>query len=418
MIRGLCWAVALWCILGSCLPAGAQTKMRFLRADGKRIVDEAGRPVVLSGFNLNGAFCVEMWASAFDMDRRDTAFPEIKAEKALWDVLEQRFGPQKLADLRSTWRKAWATPADIERMAALGCNSVRIPFWYRLVDDPARPGTLDPAGLKMLDDLVDACAKHGVYAILDLHGTPGCQSKDHHSGEVDRNQLWGSREHREHTARLWAALARHYRDRPEVAAYDLMNEPMGAPDARTLIEVHDQIIRAIRAVDGRHLIICEDGYKGFGTFPNDWKSRGWRNVIFSFHIYRFDAKNAQTHLDNIRENMPKWIKAQEALGVPIFIGEFNTISREAGGMETLGAYIDAFNAAGWGWSVWSYKKLSGRNGCENFWGLVANDKPWERPNPFKDPFDELQRKFALYDTANLVMQPAFAEAIRKRCGKK
>jgi len=30
----------------------------------------------------------------------------------------------------------------------------------------------------MLDDLVDACAAHRVYAILDLHGAPGCQSKD------------------------------------------------------------------------------------------------------------------------------------------------------------------------------------------------------------------------------------------------
>ncbi len=408
---------AIFFLFALVCPAGAAPAgLPFLRAEGEFIVDATGKRVVLTGTNLNGAMVMEVWASAFNLDRSGTEFPEIQDEKALWEVLDKRFGPDKSAELRSIWRRAWATPADVDRIAALNCNSVRIPFLYRVIEDPAKPGMLSAGGIKLLDDLVDACARNKMYAILDMHGAPGCQSKEHHTGEVDRNQLWSGRENRDHTAKLWAALAAHYRDRPEVAGYDLLNEPMGAPDAKTLIDVHDQLIKAIRAADGRHLIFVEDGYKGFGAFPTDWRARGWRNVAFSFHIYRFDAKTPETHYQNIRENMPKWRKEQQKLGVPIYIGEFSTIGRDAGGMETMSAYFDAFNSAGWGWSAWCYKKLSGKDGRENFWGLVTNDKPWDKPNPYKDSAEDLARKFAMYDSGNLIMQKEYAEAL-SRAGK-
>jgi len=45
----------------------------------------------------------------------------------------------------------------------------------------------------------------------------------------------GQRQVPPQTAELWAAIATHYRDRPEVAGYDLLNEPMGAPDNSTLM---------------------------------------------------------------------------------------------------------------------------------------------------------------------------------------
>ena len=46
------------------------------------------------------------------------------------------------------------------------------------------------------------------------------------------------------------------------------------------------------------------------------------------------------------------------------------------------------------------------------WGLVTNDKPWDRANPYTDSFETLKEKFAKYNTSNLLAQPDYLEAFR------
>src|SRR5436305_284457 len=166
------------------VPAKSQQRaLPWLRADGLRLVDDRGRTVLLRGFNAGGAFVLERWMAAMDLDRTGTALPEIRDEKSFWEVLEQRFGPEKAKALRAEWRKAWFSEADVARLAALRCNVVRIPFWHGTLEDEARPGELLPEGTAALDRLLDACAQNGVYAILDMHGAPGGQSPEEHAGE-------------------------------------------------------------------------------------------------------------------------------------------------------------------------------------------------------------------------------------------
>src|SRR5205814_7557477 len=134
----------------------------------------------------------------------------------------------------------------------------------------------------------------GIYAILDMHGAPGGQSPEEHTGELGRNELFKSRPLQERTARLWTAIARRYRDRPEIAGYDLLNEPTGAPDDAALIALHDRLYRAIRSMGQRHLLIMEDGYKGWGALP-DPRRQGWQNVAYSTHVYQFGATSPAAH---------------------------------------------------------------------------------------------------------------------------
>src|SRR4051812_29333737 len=167
-------------------PAG----MPWLHARGMDIVDASGKVVVLRGFNLGGALVMEPWLANLDLKPGATGLPPIKDDKGLWDVLGQRFGQEKAAELQRAWRTAWANESDIARMVELGGNVVRIPFWYPVVEDPKKPGELRPDGVKVLDDLVAACAAYRLYAILDLHGAPGGQSKEDHTGEVGRNEFF------------------------------------------------------------------------------------------------------------------------------------------------------------------------------------------------------------------------------------
>ena len=43
------------------------------------------------------------------------------------------------------------------------------------------PRVLKVSGFKHLDRVIDACARHGIYTILDLHAAPGGQNTDWHS---------------------------------------------------------------------------------------------------------------------------------------------------------------------------------------------------------------------------------------------
>lgn len=49
------------------------------------------------------------------------------------------------------------------------------------------PGVFKREGLKHLDRVIDLCAKHGIYTVIDLHAAPGGQNIDWHS-DTGHNQ--------------------------------------------------------------------------------------------------------------------------------------------------------------------------------------------------------------------------------------
>lgn len=347
--------------------------------------------------------------AALDLDLGAAGLEQIRDDQSLWDVLATRFGAEKALSLERAWRVAWANPHDIARLSEAGANVVRIPFWYRNVEDPSRPGKVLPEKLKLLDELVDACAAKHVYAILDLHGAPGGQSDKDHTGQTGRNELFRSPQLQARTATLWAELARHYRDRPEVAGYDLLNEPMGAPDAAAILALHDRIYQSIRQVDARHLVIMEDGYKGNAAFTAPGKKR-WSNVCFSRHIYHFNARSIEDHREAIATDLPKLRKQQLVWNVPIFIGEFSTITEKQGGIPALAEYFAAFNKYGWSWTPWTYKQIDANGGLHTVWALYSNRDRWDRANPYTDSYEMLLAKFARYDTSDLQPRPDYLEA--------
>ena len=56
---------------------------------------------------------------------------------------------------------------------------------------------------------------------------------------------------------LWKHIARHYRDNPYIAAYDLLNEPLQVPSAEVFNEFYDRAVDGIRQFDQNHLIFLE-----------------------------------------------------------------------------------------------------------------------------------------------------------------
>lgn len=70
---------------------------------------------------------------------------------------------------------------DAKFLALKGLNSLRLPFNYRHFEDDSNPRVLKEEGFKHLDRVIDICARHGIYTILDMHTAPGGQNADWHS---------------------------------------------------------------------------------------------------------------------------------------------------------------------------------------------------------------------------------------------
>ena len=144
-------------------------------------------------------------------------------------------------------------------MQKAGLNCVRLPFLAGQIAEPAT--------LAKIDQAVTWASARGMYVVLDMHGAPGSQSDQGHTGKADRNEFFRDPANVARAEALWTQIARRYKDNPAVAGYDLLNEPTGTPNSDTLYVVTDRLYRAVRAADPMHLVFIEDGYTGVQWMP-------------------------------------------------------------------------------------------------------------------------------------------------------
>lgn len=62
------------------------------------------------------------------------------------------------------------------------CSMIRVlTSFCALHKDDLNPRVLKESGFKHLDRVIELCAQHNIYTILDLHVAPGGQNTDWHS---------------------------------------------------------------------------------------------------------------------------------------------------------------------------------------------------------------------------------------------
>lgn len=370
-----------------------------LSVKGPDVVDASGRKVLLRGVNLGGWLVVETWMTPW-VEEGPAGDPKADADVPLWATLTKRFGPAGMRRVRDAWRTNWIADADFARIKGLGLDHVRIPFLHELLDEPG--------GLDLLKKAVERAGNAGLYTILDMHGTPGRQSGDHVTGERGKNRLWFDVENITEMARKWTLLGRTFGKDPRVAAFDLMNEPTGAPNPAMLHLVYDRVYRAVRKVAPTKPIIVDDGYKGFETTPHP-NLADWTGIIFSLHFYTFDAKTREAHLTGLDAKAPRLKELQGYRNAPLYIGEFSV--EPFGHAALVKEYTRKLTGQGWGWAIWTYKTAS-RSGPLGGWGLFRTPEKTEGLDPFRDDEENLIRKIVQYRTDNMRPAPGYDAAFR------
>jgi len=372
--------LAGWLLAGALATAAAQAApLTMLHTEGTRWLGADGQPVTLKGVNLGNWLMQEFWMMGQGSAGIDD---QCKLEAAL----DRRFGYEERQRLYSLYRDNWISTRDWDMLPRFGLNLVRLPFIYSVVEDEKNPRHLRADAWRYLDDAIAQAEQRGVYVILDLHGAVGSQGWEHHSGCANKNLYWKTQEYQDRTIWLWQQIAMRYKDRAAVAGYSILNEPWGTtPEnlAATMLPLY----RAIREVDPNHVIILPGHSAGFDAYgkPAD---QGMVNVAIEMHPYPghfgWGKPGAKVHGDWLlcrpggkgsKDGMCAWQDKLARADAAFFIGEFQPwalMGAELGGQVTRATY-DAYAAAGWPATAWTYKLVTNQGGQgKGTWGLVTN----------------------------------------------
>ncbi len=199
----------------------------------------------------------------------------------------------------------YISAADIVYLHSQGFNSVRVPFDFEEFFQVTNWANNYPTngfdintGFKYLDNLVGWCSTNGIYVIPDFHCPPGGPNNFavvNYGGTTNTNtaSVFANAANLALAGHIWQRIAAHYATNSWIGAYDLLNEPVNtsAGDHQVgspiLSNTYSNLVKAIRAVDTNHLLICEGD--AYASTLYDVDDTGWTdpnaNLSFSDHDY-------------------------------------------------------------------------------------------------------------------------------------
>ncbi len=201
----------------------------------------------------------------------------------------------------------WSRPTipDINLIADIWkCNIVRVNCWPQ--NTPYVNTNNDN-----LDGIVKGFTDRKVVVLLENHSFTG---RYPNATELATSVAW------------WTALANKYKSNTYVW-FNLFNEPGSAGSAVTPIwlEVHETIIKAIRAAGADNIIVCDEhGYGQANGFDKASSSAAltygetitsnYRNVVFSLHTYELWIYGQQ--------RLESYVNLVKAKNLALIIGEY------------------------------------------------------------------------------------------------
>jgi hypothetical protein len=168
---------------------------------------------------------------------------------------------------------------------------------------------------------------------------------------------------------IWEAIARHYRDQPWVAGYDLINEPAD-PTGESYVPFFQRLRDSVRKIDPAHILFIEGN-----TYARDFDKFDptWKNVVYSNHDYAapgFPSSGPYPGETNGRFYDSKAVeadflkKSQFMIDnrLPIWVGEFGPLyTGDAAKDETryrlLKDQLAIYDKRGVSWCIWLYRDL-------------------------------------------------------------
>jgi len=336
-----------------------QMDENWLKVTGEKITNQNGDTVYLRGFGLGGMLHMENFIDGY-------AANEETVREGLLKVL----GQEKYDLFFREFYKNYFTVPDAEYIQSLGLNLVRIPINYHLFEDDMDPGVIKEEAFEHLDRVIDLCAKHHIYTIIDLHALPGFQNQHWHSDNPTHKALfWVHKDFQDRALHLWEVVAEHYKDQPWVAGYDLINEPAD-PTGKKVFPYYKRLYDAIRKKDPNHIIFLEGNRY---SIDFDMFTEIWDNVVYANHDYAGPgfmdggdypgySRGRYINKDTLEQDFLKKSEFMFSHHVPVWVGEFGPVytgvpEKDEMRYQVLKDQLANYRKYKVSWCIWLYKDL-------------------------------------------------------------
>jgi aryl-phospho-beta-D-glucosidase BglC (GH1 family) len=345
----------------------------MLQVKTNQIIDSQGHPIRLRGACVGGWMNMEHFIDGYPGD-----------EHGLRAAMAQVLGPDKAQFFFDRLLDYFFAEEDVAFIKSCGATVVRLALNYRHFERDDEPFKYLEAGFARLDRAVGWCAKHGLYAIFDLHAVQGWQNTDWHCDNSSRHAFfWQHRQFQDRFVALWEEFARRYKGNPAVAGYNVMNEPVTnaphgrfgdayTPDWDALNRVYRRVVQAIRAIDPDHIIFLEGDL--FSSRFAGLDAPFAENLVYSSHNYNaagFGPGRYPGEIGGERWDRQKQVQVfqdhegtrfAQQQSVPLWVGEFGSdcagpAEELSDRLRALDDQIGVFEEHGAHWTTWTYKDI-------------------------------------------------------------
>ncbi|MDZ7314680.1 MAG: glycoside hydrolase family 5 protein [candidate division KSB1 bacterium] len=182
------------------------------------------------------------------------------------------------SDRRGEARRAWFTEKDVQFLAGLGLDHLRIPIDEEQMWD--EQGNQEAEAFALLNSGLDWCAKYKLRAVVDLHIL-----RSHHFIAAEK-PLWTQPEAQERFLQCWRELSDALKNRPvSMVAYELMNEPV-ADDPEDWNKLVARAVAVVREREPKRVIVIgSNRWQSVDTFDRLRVPENDPNILLSFHFY-------------------------------------------------------------------------------------------------------------------------------------
>ncbi len=177
--------------------------------------------------------------------------------------------------------ESFITKADIDAIAALGFDHVRVPVDYIVLED--EEGNRKEEGFRYLEQCREWCAGNGLNMLIDLHECYGYSfdplKKD------DKRRFFFDAALQKRFLDLWEEIACRFKDYPEQVAFEPLNEVVPQDVAGEWNDLLGRYISTVRGVaPDTYLVIGGVCYNSVITvplldIPVD------EHIVYNFHCY-------------------------------------------------------------------------------------------------------------------------------------
>ena len=301
------------------------------------------------------------------------------------------------SEARGAEREAFFTKSDVDSIAAMGFDHIRLPIDEVQMWD--ENGKRHDDAFALMTNCIDWCIEKNLRVIVDLHIL-----RSHHFNE-DVKPLWTDVKEQEKFYNLWRDLSKALSEYPvSMVAYELMNEAV-TDNPELWNNLIANCSKAIRETEPkRTIVIGSNMWQSVNTFDVLKVPANDSNILLSFHFYEPfllthwkaslnfmrnyagpvhypDTILTQAEFDNlpaamkepaarwvnrvtnktwIREQWQKPIAKAKELKLPLYCGEFGIITGppQEDMLRWYQDMIDLFEENGIAYANWNYKSGS------------------------------------------------------------